>query len=94
MNIIEDIMPLSNFRQQASEIIKKLGQVKRPIFITINGKVAAVVQDAESYQQILDKIDELETMLSIQRGLEDISAGRVSTLDEVSARLKARHEQV
>ena len=94
MNIIEDIMPFSNFRQQASEIIKKLGQVKRPTFITINGKVAAVVQDAESYQQILDKIDELETMLSIQRGLEDISAGRVSTLDEVSARLKARHEQV
>ena len=41
-----------------------------------------------------ENIDELETMLSIQRGLEDISAGRVSTLDEVSAKLKARHEQV
>lgn len=94
MNIIEDIMPLSNFRQQASEIIKKLNQVKRPTFLTVNGKVAAVVQDAETYQQILDKIEELETMLSIQRGLDDISSGCVSTIDEVSARLKVRHEQI
>ncbi len=91
MNIIEDIMPLSSFRQQASDIIKKMNTAKRPTFITINGKVAAVVQDAESYQQILDKIESLETMLSIARGLEDISGGRVSSLESVSEKLKARH---
>lgn len=94
MNIVKDIMPLSNFRRQASKIVKKLVREKRPAFITVNGKVAVVVQDADSYQQLFDKIEELETMLSIKRGLDDISTGRVSDLSEVTARLRARHAEI
>lgn len=63
LNIIEDIIPLSNFRQQASDIIKKIQVKRRPVFITINGKVEAVIQDAKSYQAMLNKIEELETLL-------------------------------
>ncbi len=64
LNIIEDILPLSAFRQQASDIIKKIQVKRRPTFITINGKVEAVLQDAQSYQAMLNRIDELETSLN------------------------------
>ncbi|MBO7243684.1 MAG: type II toxin-antitoxin system Phd/YefM family antitoxin [Alphaproteobacteria bacterium] len=63
LNIIEDIIPLSNFRQQASDIIKKIQVKRRPTFITINGKVEAVLQDAKSYQTMLTRIEELEALL-------------------------------
>ena len=63
LNIIEDILPLSAFRQQASDIIKKIQVKRRPTFITINGKVEAVLQDAKSYQTMLNRIEELETLL-------------------------------
>ena len=63
LNIIEDIIPLSAFRQQASDIIKKIQVKRRPTYITINGKVEAVIQDAKSYQMMLTKIEELEALL-------------------------------
>ena len=63
LNIIEDILPLSAFRQQASDIIKKIQVKRRPTCITINGKVEAVLQDAKSYQTMLNRIEELETLL-------------------------------
>ena len=63
LNIIEDILPLSVFRQQASDIIKKIQVKRRPTYITINGKVEAVLQDAKSYQTMLNRIEELEALL-------------------------------
>ena len=63
LNIIEDILPLSVFRQQASDIIKKIQVKRRPTYITINGKVEAVLQDAKSYQTMLNRLEELEALL-------------------------------
>lgn len=65
LNIIEDIIPLSVFRQQASDIIKKIQIKRRPTFITINGKVEAVIQDAKSYQALLNRIEELESIVNV-----------------------------
>ena len=65
LNIIEDIIPLSAFRQQASDIIKKIQVKRRPTYITINGKVEAVIQDAKSYQSLLNRIEELEAIVNV-----------------------------
>ena len=94
INVIQDIMPLSSFRQNASEIIKQLGSCRRPQYITVNGKVEVVLQDAATYQAQMDKIEELETMLSIQRGLEDVANKRVKPLEDVVKGIKARHENI
>jgi len=52
----------------------------RPLILTINGKAELVVQDAASYQKLLDRVDELEALESIKRGLADVEAGRVTPL--------------
>lgn len=94
LNIVQDITPLSVFRQNASEIIKNMGMCHKTHYITVNGKVEAVVQDAQTYQAQMDKIEELETLLSIQRGLDDVKHNRVKALDSVIQGIKARHEDV
>lgn len=89
VNVIEDIAPISVFRQQTSEIIRDIKSKKRPTFITVKGRVEAVIQDAHDYQEMVDRIEELETLLSIQRGMEDIQQGRVQEMDSVFTQLRA-----
>lgn len=80
IDIIQDIRPITDFRNQAAKIIKKLRETKNPILLTQRGKSAAVLIDAEEYQKQVDKLDLLS---SIIRGKEDIKAGRTHTHTDV-----------
>jgi predicted transcriptional regulator len=41
-----------------------------------------VVQDAAAYQKLLVRMDEMEALDGIKRGLADVEAGRVTPLKE------------
>jgi predicted transcriptional regulator len=53
---------------------------------TINGKAELVVQEAASYLTLLDRVDELEALEGIKRGLADVADGRVTPLREFEIR--------
>ena len=52
--------------------MKETGQ---PIVLTINGRSELVVQDAGSYQRLMELVDRLETIAGIQKGLEESKRG-------------------
>jgi prevent-host-death family protein len=60
MDITKDIQPMTTFRNHSAEMMKYLRETKRPVILTINGKAAAVVQDAEAYQRLLDLADQAD----------------------------------
>jgi PHD/YefM family antitoxin component YafN of YafNO toxin-antitoxin module len=62
-----------------------------PVVLTINGKADVVVQDASSYQRLLDYIDEMEALEGIERGLADIEAGRVTPLEKFEKDFRKKH---
>ncbi|HBE58727.1 MAG TPA: type II toxin-antitoxin system Phd/YefM family antitoxin [Cyanobacteria bacterium UBA11149] len=70
-----DIHPLSEFQRGAKAFLVRLKETKTPIVLTVNGKAAAVVQDAESYQQLLDKIELLESIACIRKRIEEFERG-------------------
>jgi len=76
MDITKDIQPMTTFRNHSAEIMQHLKETKRPVVLTVNGKAAAVVQDAEAYQRLLDLAAEANAAEGIRQGLEDVSAGR------------------
>ena len=45
---------------------------KKPVVLTVNGKAELVVQDAESYQELLEAKDRMEAIEGIKRGLESM----------------------
>lgn len=91
MNIIRDIQSLSVFKQNASKMIKQMRETKEPIILTVNGKPAVVVQDAESYQQLADSREYHETVVALRRAIEDIeNADKWPTSDEVFANLRSK----
>jgi prevent-host-death family protein len=53
VDITKDIQPMTTFRNHSAEIMRHLKDSKRPVILTVNGN-AAVVQDAQAYQGLLD----------------------------------------
>ncbi len=72
MNIIKDIQSLSTFKQNASRVVKEIQETKEPVILTVNGKAAVVVQDAESYQRMIDHREYLETAAILRERLKDL----------------------
>ena len=76
IDITADIQSLTSFRRSSSEFMKHLKKTKRPVVLTVNGKAAAVVQDAESYQRLLDIAASANAKEGIRQGMDDFAHGR------------------
>jgi len=76
LDISHDIKSLSSFKRNTLELIRQLKETGEPIVLTVNGEAELVVQDARSYQKLLESIDRLETIAGIRRGLEEMKAGK------------------
>jgi prevent-host-death family protein len=91
MDITKDIQPMTTFRNHSAEIMQHLKATKRPVVLTVNGKAAAVVQDAEAYQRLLDLAAEANAAEGIRQGLDDVSASRSQPARQVFDELRAEY---
>ena len=53
-------------------------------------KAELLVQDALSYQRLLDRVDELEALEGIKRGRADVEAGRVISLRQFEKEFRTK----
>jgi prevent-host-death family protein len=91
INLSQDIQPLSTFKRNSNELISQMKNTGHPIVLTINGKAELVIQDATSYQKLLDTIEELETIMGIKKGLEDIAQGRTRQVNQFVEEMQKKH---
>jgi prevent-host-death family protein len=90
LDITKDIQSLTTFRRRSGEFMKQLKKSKRPVVLTVKGKAAAVVQDAEAYQQLLDIAAQAEAAEGVRQGLEDVRYGRVRPARESFTEFETR----
>jgi prevent-host-death family protein len=76
MDITKDIQSMTTFRNNSAAFMDHLKETGRPMVLTVNGKAAAVVQDAEAYQRLLDLAAEASAAEGIRQGLDDVGSGR------------------
>ena len=91
LNISRDIQSLSNFKRNTSGFIEQMKQTGQPVVLTVNGKAEIVVQDAISYQKLLDKIENLEAIAGIKQGLADIESGKTRPVAEFMQEMQNKH---
>ena len=91
LDITKDIQSLTNFRRKSGQFLKEIKKTKRPVVLTVNGKAAAVVQDAESYQRLLDSAARADVYEAIRQGLDDVVHGRSRPARQVFDELRRRH---
>jgi prevent-host-death family protein len=82
MKLERDIMSLSTFKRDSNKVVRQMRKTKEPVILTVNGKAALVIQDAASYQRLLEIKERQETIDGIRRGLESMKAGRGKPADE------------
>jgi len=80
MSRIPKIIPISDLRQNASDVVKGVSSSREPIFITQRGRAAAVLVGMEAYE---DSQRELDVLRLLARGEKEIDAGIGHELDEV-----------
>ncbi len=77
LDITKDIQSLTTFRRRSGDFMKQLKKSKRPVVLTVKGKAAAIVQDAEAYQRLLDIAALVDAKEGLRQGLEDAKKGKV-----------------
>ena len=82
---------MSDFKRNSREFLERMRETGNPVVLTINGKAEVVVQDAASYQRLLNYIDDMETLEGIKRGLADVEAGRVTPVEKFEKDFRKRH---
>jgi prevent-host-death family protein len=91
LDITSDIQSLTTFRRESGEFMKQLKKTKRPVVLTVNGKAAAVVQDAEGYQRLLEIAARADAEEGIRQGLDDVAHGRTQPAKVVFDQLRRKH---
>ena len=76
LDLTQDIQSLTTFRRRSGDFMKQLKKSRRPVVLTVKGKAAAVVQDAEAYQRLLDIAAAADAREGIRQGLEEARKGR------------------
>jgi PHD/YefM family antitoxin component YafN of YafNO toxin-antitoxin module len=89
INLATDIQSLTTFRRSSADFIKHLKKSKRPMVLTVNGKAAAVVQDPEAYQRLLDIAAQADAKEGIRQGLDDAKKGKLRPAREFFAEFEA-----
>ena len=77
------IIPISDLRQNASDVVKSVSSSREPVFITQRGRAAAVMVSMEVYKNAQHEMDILHLLA---RGEKEIAAGIGHELDDVLKR--------
>jgi prevent-host-death family protein len=91
VDISKDILSLTEFKRKTSECVEQMRESGRPMVLTVNGKAQLVVQDAESYQRLLEAIDRAAAVEGIRRGLDDVKHGRTKSLKQFEADFRKKY---
>lgn len=82
----------TDFKRDTARFLKWLREGKGPVVLTVNGKAELVVQDAASYQALLEWVERLEAVAAVREGLEDVAAERTRPAREALEELARRHK--
>ncbi|NJL09429.1 MAG: type II toxin-antitoxin system Phd/YefM family antitoxin [Calothrix sp. SM1_7_51] len=105
---LENIHPLTDFKRNVKQFIKRIKATKSPLVLTVNGKAEIVIQDASSFQEMAKRLELAEASVrqfkleALQRdinlGAEQLRNGQYNeyndeTLPGLLEKIKERGER-
>ena len=85
------IHSVTDFTRNAKAYIEQITVSKSPIALTVNGTAEVVVQDAASYQEMVDELEHSRFIAAIRESERAVQEGRVkvseASLSEIQKNL-------
>jgi len=88
LDVSSDVRSSSGLKKNTSEFLRQLREAGRPVVLTIDGKAELVVQDARSYQELLELIERVEKIEALRISVEEMRAGKVVPIEEMLAEMR------
>ena len=88
---VRDIRSLTDFQRNAKSCISRVKASKSPLVVTVNGAAEVVVQDAGSYQEMVDRLREFEDLAAIREGIAQAEAGLMRPALEALPELRQKY---
>ena len=88
---LREVRSVTEFQRNIKGYVDRLKANKTPLVLTVNGRAELVVQDAASYQLILERLERAETLAALKRGIDQIERGESMPLELAAKRLRKKH---
>ena len=90
MKLSEDLKPISYFKNNMAEVIRKLNKDQGTMIITQNGEARAALIDIKAYEDLQETLAMLEM---IAQGNRNLIEGRYRPADKVLREFEERIEK-
>jgi prevent-host-death family protein len=88
---LREVRSVTEFQRNLKDYVGRLKEKKAPLVLTVNGRAELIVQDADSYQELLDRLERAETVAAIRQGMEQFERGEGIPLEKAERQLRKRH---
>jgi PHD/YefM family antitoxin component YafN of YafNO toxin-antitoxin module len=85
------IHSLTDFLRNHKAHVARLKETGIPEVLTVNGRAEVVIQDAVSYQDLMDRLHRLETIAAIREGIESAERGELKPAAQIFAEMRAKY---
>jgi len=88
---LREVRSVTEFQRHLKGYVGRLRNKKTPMVLTVNGRAELIVQNAGSYQALLDRLERAETVAAIRQGMEEFERGEGMSLKQAERRLRKQH---
>jgi prevent-host-death family protein len=88
---LANIYSLTEFQRNAKSFVNQAKESKQPLVLTVNGRAEVVVQDAEAYQSLLDRLEMAEAVAGVLKSMEEFEQGEGIPVRDAFERLRQQH---
>lgn len=87
MNLKEKIRPITYLKTNAADVMATVTKTHTPVIITHNGEAKMVVQDVDSYNDLMESVNMLKL---VAMGKEQVDQGKTRRAEEIFASIEKK----
>ena len=88
---LREVRSVTEFQRNLKDYMGRLKRKKTPLVLTVNGRAELVVQNAASYQALVDRLERAEAIAAIRQGIEESERGEGIPIDKAERKLRRKH---
>ena len=85
--MLPDIVPVTEIKRNAAQVLDQLRQDKRPVLITEHGRAAAILLDVGTYEELIKRADILDRVVQMQ---PEITKAMTTVWSDIAKAVQAR----